>query len=60
VGVAWGLAAARRISGIVPWTVDELQVMLRGYTCDPREYFQAAGLMRPLPFSAAVRAYLGA
>jgi len=60
VGVARGLAAARRVSGIIPWTVDELQVMLRGYTCDPREYFQAAGLVRPLPFSAAVRAYLGA
>ncbi|HLT58888.1 MAG TPA: NAD-dependent epimerase/dehydratase family protein [Limnochordales bacterium] len=60
VGLARGLAALRRVCGIVPWTVDELQVMLRGYTCDPWEYFRAAGIRRPLPFSAAVRTFLGA
>ncbi|OUM98356.1 MAG: hypothetical protein BAA04_05905 [Firmicutes bacterium ZCTH02-B6] len=59
VGPARLLAAACRLSGVIPWTADELQVMMRGYTCDPREYYEAAGLVRPLPFSAAVRAYLG-
>jgi len=59
VGLARGLAALGCAGGILPWTVHELQAMLRGQTCDPREYFRAAGVQRPLPFSAAVRAYLG-
>src|SRR5690606_28593946 len=59
-GVARGLAAARGMSGLVPGTVDGLQGMWRGDTCEPREDFRAADIVRPLPFSAAVRAYLGA
>lgn len=59
LAMARGLTAMR-VRGLVPWTADELQVMMQGFTCDPREYFEAAGVARPLPFSAAVRAYLGA
>jgi len=59
VGLARRLAAVAALGGPLPWTGDELEVLLQGHTCDPREYFHAVGIARPLPFSAAVRAYLG-
>ncbi|MBO8141365.1 MAG: NAD(P)H-binding protein [Firmicutes bacterium] len=52
------LGGLGRAVGMVPWTADELEVMMRGQTCDPSAYFRAAGVDRPLPFSAAVRLYL--